>query len=774
MVRFDNLHDMVGYVQSRGRARNKETARFLVMVQEDNQAQADKFLSLQTEEPKMNREYQMRHPKLPEGEEDEDEDEEYANEAMYQADLRERERYVEPSTGAMITYDNALNLLSYLCSFIPRDAFTPTHRAKFIEGFQTSLLLPRALPLESADLAYMGPPKRSYKEAKRAVAFMAVKRLRELDVFDEYLLPVPTGSDDFEGSLQNLRGQKAKRKNIPPMMTVSVRDPWCMGDRLWLHPIVIDDQILAGLVTGTALAPEEMNITNKHVKSLPAKLLEFDTESEHELRAEMKEFTRLAVWYSVTSRPFSSSLSFWVVPITETWDPDFVEIRRLLDNPRGSTDWTQISEAHYDKLIITNRYRFGSTYLLRNIRHDLSPMSSPLPGSRESQHSTYRDFWINKWSKRIEANVPTDGPLLETLLLPRSNMVLHSLNPSAEDLLPIQSAMDGRLLPQNTSMWLPLSNTVRQAFEVLPALCHRMTSAYRARCVRAELALPFIQDKLMIEAFSIPSTTLPFNNQRMETLGDAVLQLCTTVHLLNEYPHRHEGQLTKLRQKLVANNYLMHRALDLGVDRFVNSEGPSVYTWRYVLPEDTSAYYEGTTPVRYVTREYPRRSLQDCMEALLGASFVTGGIPTSLEMGTALGLGFGGPLPWHMRYTLDEQPSDVAALFSGLEHSLGYKFRHNHLLLESLSHPSVTYSEAPSYQRLEFLGDGMFHLCNRVKITKKLFLQPFLTLSSSNTSMTNIQRQHPTNLPFPARKPSVHRPWPILLSGNSVSRTGYF
>ncbi len=84
MVRFDNLHDMVGYVQSRGRARNKEAARFLVMIQENNKAQAEKFLSLQTEEPRMNREYQTRHPKLPEVEEEENDDEEYPNEAMYQ------------------------------------------------------------------------------------------------------------------------------------------------------------------------------------------------------------------------------------------------------------------------------------------------------------------------------------------------------------------------------------------------------------------------------------------------------------------------------------------------------------------------------------------------------------------------------------------------------------------------------------------------------------------------------------------------------------------
>ena len=41
------------------------------------------------------------------------------------------------------------------------------------------------------------------------------------------------------------------------------------------------------------------------------------------------------------------------------------------------------------------------------------------------------------------------------------------------------------------------------------------------------------------------------NNQRLEFLGDAVLQLVISNHLYSAFPQAHEGQLTSLRQGMV-------------------------------------------------------------------------------------------------------------------------------------------------------------------------------------------------------------------------------
>ena len=57
-----------------------------------------------------------------------------------------------------------------------------------------------------------------------------------------------------------------------------------------------------------------------------------------------------------------------------------------------------------------------------------------------------------------------------------------------------------------------------------------------------------------------------FNNQRLEFLGDAILQLVITEYLYQHFSAEAEGQLTKLRSRLVSRESLRVRAaaLDLG------------------------------------------------------------------------------------------------------------------------------------------------------------------------------------------------------------------
>ena len=58
---------------------------------------------------------------------------------------------------------------------------------------------------------------------------------------------------------------------------------------------------------------------------------------------------------------------------------------------------------------------------------------------------------------------------------------------------------------------------------------------------------------------------IPFN-ERLEFLGDAVLQLVITEYLYAHFPREQEGRLTKLRARLVSRDALKAhaQALDLG------------------------------------------------------------------------------------------------------------------------------------------------------------------------------------------------------------------
>ncbi len=81
----------------------------------------------------------------------------------------------------------------------------------------------------------------------------------------------------------------------------------------------------------------------------------------------------------------------------------------------------------------------------------------------------------------------------------------------------------------------------------------------------------FRNSLLLAEALTHPSLShetqrYHFDNQRLEFLGDAVLQLVITEHLFRRFGGEAEGQLTKLRSRLVSRETLkMHAAaLDLG------------------------------------------------------------------------------------------------------------------------------------------------------------------------------------------------------------------
>jgi ribonuclease III len=98
-------------------------------------------------------------------------------------------------------------------------------------------------------------------------------------------------------------------------------------------------------------------------------------------------------------------------------------------------------------------------------------------------------------------------------------------------------------------------------------------------------------------------------NQRLEFLGDAVLQLALTRELYEKFPGFDEGPLTKARAKLVNRRTLAERARHLGLGQ-------------YLILSRGEEMHEG--------RERPS-ALADTYEALLGAIFLDGGFEAARD-----------------------------------------------------------------------------------------------------------------------------------------------
>ncbi|MCX6874643.1 MAG: ribonuclease III [Verrucomicrobia bacterium] len=125
----------------------------------------------------------------------------------------------------------------------------------------------------------------------------------------------------------------------------------------------------------------------------------------------------------------------------------------------------------------------------------------------------------------------------------------------------------------------------------------------------------FRNSLLLAEALTHPSLAYEsacphFDNQRLEFLGDAVLQLIVTEELYRMFPEFPEGRLTKLRSRVVSRRALA---------RFATA----IHMGDYVLLGKGEESSGG--------RRRPS-TLADAFEALIGAVYLDGGSAAAREL----------------------------------------------------------------------------------------------------------------------------------------------
>ncbi len=94
------------------------------------------------------------------------------------------------------------------------------------------------------------------------------------------------------------------------------------------------------------------------------------------------------------------------------------------------------------------------------------------------------------------------------------------------------------------------------------------------------------------------------HNERLEFLGDAVLELIVSEYLFNTQPHMNEGLMTRIRARAVYENALFDAACGIGLGE-------------YLLLSHGEEHTGG--------REKPS-ILSDALEAVIGAMYIDGGI----------------------------------------------------------------------------------------------------------------------------------------------------
>ncbi|MEA3456846.1 MAG: ribonuclease III [Campylobacterota bacterium] len=124
------------------------------------------------------------------------------------------------------------------------------------------------------------------------------------------------------------------------------------------------------------------------------------------------------------------------------------------------------------------------------------------------------------------------------------------------------------------------------------------------RGLEKRLDYTFENKQLIIEALTHKSYKKPYNNERLEFLGDAVLDLIVGEFLFHKFPASDEGILSKIRASLVNERGFTMLAHKLDLGRFI-----------YLSPAEENN----------MGREKPSL-LSNAFEAVIGAIYLEGGL----------------------------------------------------------------------------------------------------------------------------------------------------
>lgn len=128
--------------------------------------------------------------------------------------------------------------------------------------------------------------------------------------------------------------------------------------------------------------------------------------------------------------------------------------------------------------------------------------------------------------------------------------------------------------------------------------------------LESKLGYSFTNKQLIIEALTHKSFKKPYNNERLEFLGDAVLDLIVGEYLFKKFPTSDEGTLSKIRASLVNETgfALLASELDLGKYIYIS------------LAEENN---EGRTKLSL---------LSNAFEAVIGAIYLENGLNVAKDI----------------------------------------------------------------------------------------------------------------------------------------------
>ncbi|EPS61362.1 hypothetical protein M569_13434, partial [Genlisea aurea] len=367
-----------------------------------------------------------------------------------------------------------------------------------------------------------------------------------------------------------------------------------------------------------------------------------------------------------------------------------------------------------------------------------SSSASPFEDEDDAKYSTFADYFLKKYG--IVLKHP-EQPLLLLKQSHNSHNLLVDFRTEGRNNM-VRKPQQHARMPPELLILSDISTDVLKPFYLLPSVMHRLESLMLASQLREEISDDIgnfgISSKLILEALTTLRCCEMFSMERLEFLGDAVLKYVVSCHLFLKHTEHNDGQLSYSRSRIISNMNLHKLGVDRKLQRYIRDSAFDPRRWtapgqRSILPCPCDHGVE-TSEVPYEIRFFSEdtkmlgktcdkghrwlcsKTISDCVEALIGAYYVGGGLTAALGFMKWLGIEaeFDDSLIDDVikSASLHPFPFEADDDISSLESKISYWFSCKGLLLEAVTHKTKPQKDDNyfCYERLEFLGDAVLGL----------------------------------------------------------------
>jgi endoribonuclease Dicer len=748
VIRFDLYRTMIGYVQSKGRARHKDSI-FIDMIETGNNNHLETIRDARLQANIMLNwcSGKLGHHVLPTIDDDVDSESDHGTVIL------------DPKTGARLSLNSCLAIINHFVAMLPSEEMIPNTQPLYVISphvgkFKCEVILPSNSPVKRC----FGSAQRSKALAKRFAAFEMCRLLYNKQFLNNHFLPIYARKlPEMRNALLALSTKQhdSYPMRLKPSVWMDI-DTENYPSQLYLTVVDIDGDLdrqhqPLGILSRKPLPkfPQfpifraDNGLANVVIRPIKEPLI-VDEELLHKL-------TKLyhIILVDIFNKEYEENtlkMPYWIVPLQPaediTEDPFFqIDLEAIeLITRQDEYHWTPETPIDFfcDKFII-DKFNGGVRYFTIEVDPTKKPLD-PVPEDAPQRKGVTNilDYSISLFKSsamRAKGRWNLNQPVIKAYKMQlRRNLLSKAQSEDTKSNKVCWICLEPLKVSTMTTRFV----TMLLAF---PCIIHRLEDYMIAleACnvlsltLDANLALESVtkdsdnsdeheEDKINFREGMGP------NYERLEFMGDTFLKMATSISLYVQNQCDDEYEFHVARMLMLCNKNLFERAKQLQLYEYVRSAEFSRRTW--YPPGLTLLRGKGVGKIdESPSHQLGDKTVADVCESLIGAAFVQyhqqgnkwkaehwdNAVRTVTQLVNSPNHQMQSWQDYVRAYNIpDYQMSQATAIQTDLatkvEKEHPYRFEYPRLLASAFRHPSLpsTWDRLPSYQRLEFLGDSLF------------------------------------------------------------------